>query len=135
MPFRAEVLPGGRVRFRFWAPRAATVELCLDAAGEAPRALRPEADGWFETTVERAGRGTRYRYRIDGTLRGPDPAPRFPPPDVHGPRGGGRRGGPLVLPRPPPRPVPPGGHAGGARAPPRSPRRPRCHRARADAAR
>ena len=85
MPFGADVLPGGGVRFRLWAPRAAAIELCLDAAGEAPRALRPAADGWFETTVERAGRGTRYHYRVDGTLCVPDPASRFQPGDVHGP--------------------------------------------------
>ncbi|HDO31151.1 MAG TPA: hypothetical protein ENG79_08885, partial [Desulfobacteraceae bacterium] len=30
MPFGTEVLPHGGVLFRLWAPRAQTVELCLE---------------------------------------------------------------------------------------------------------
>jgi maltooligosyltrehalose trehalohydrolase len=81
LPFGAEVLPGGGVRFRLWAPGAKTVDLSL--AGK----LLPMkgSDGWYEHIEPQAGAGTRYRYRIDGELLVPDPASRFQPEDVGGP--------------------------------------------------
>lgn len=86
MPFGAEVLPGGGTRFRLWAPSARRIELVLDPDG-APRlhAMAPEPDGWYALTVPDAGDGTRYRYRVDGTLDVPDPASRCNPDDVDGP--------------------------------------------------
>lgn len=87
MPFGAEILPGGEVRFRIWAPSAGRVELLTGApAGEAAsRDLQPQAGGWFELTTGAAGAGTLYRFRIDGSVEVPDPASRFNPRDVHGP--------------------------------------------------
>jgi maltooligosyltrehalose trehalohydrolase len=84
MPFGAEILEDGRVRFRLWAPAAQQVELCL-ARGSADEflSMQPEADGWFQTIVE-AAPGARYRYRINGDVQVPDPAARFQPEDVHG---------------------------------------------------
>jgi malto-oligosyltrehalose trehalohydrolase len=81
MPFGAEVLPGGGVRFRLWAPGAKKVELVL---GER-RLPMPAAQGWHELAVAEAGPGTLYGYRIDGELEVPDPASRFQPHDVDGP--------------------------------------------------
>lgn len=86
MPFGAEVLDDGRVQFRFWAPGATRVDLCLEERpGETmlPMSARPK--GWFGLTTDRAGPGSRYRYCIDGGQRVPDPASRFQPEDVHGP--------------------------------------------------
>lgn len=86
MPFGAEVLGDGGVQFRLWAPGATRVDLCLERG--APDAILPmecEPKGWFSLTTEEAESGTRYRYRIDGGLRVPDPASRFQPEDVHGP--------------------------------------------------
>ncbi len=83
MPFGAQVREDGSTRFRLWAPSAQHVDLCL--AGDAPQILpmqRQDA-GWFEL-AKQAARGARYRYRIDGDLRVPDPASRFNPGDVHG---------------------------------------------------
>jgi maltooligosyltrehalose trehalohydrolase len=86
MPFGAEVLDDGSVRFRLWAPSAARVDLCLESQGH-ERLLEMEAgaDGWFERVTGDAGPGSLYRYRIDGDQRVPDPASRFQPRDVHGP--------------------------------------------------
>ena len=84
MPFGAEVLSRGRVRFALWAPGARQVELCLEDAG-APVPTDRGADGWVRVVVEDARPGSRYRYRIDGRLLVPDPASRFQPDDVHGP--------------------------------------------------
>ena len=82
MPFGAQVLPKGGVRFRFWAPGAKSVELSI---GSRMVPLRGEGDGWYEHTEPQAGAGTRYRYRIDTELLVPDPASRFQPQDVDGP--------------------------------------------------
>jgi malto-oligosyltrehalose trehalohydrolase len=83
MPFGAEVLPSGGVRFALWAPAARRIELVLDE-GPAIAAV-PDADGWVRLEVGHARAGTRYRYRIDGEPLVPDPASRFQPDDVHGP--------------------------------------------------
>ncbi|SCZ63434.1 malto-oligosyltrehalose trehalohydrolase [Thiohalomonas denitrificans] len=87
MPFGAEIIPSGGVRFRLWAPDTREVELCLDGA-QGSESLTMEAldDGWFALETDRAAAGTNYRYRIGGqdTLV-PDPASRYQPQDVHGP--------------------------------------------------
>jgi maltooligosyltrehalose trehalohydrolase len=85
MPFGAEVSKQA-TRFRLWAPGAREVELCLGAEeGERRLAMPAAGEGWFELVTEQAGTGTRYRYRIDGDIRVPDPASRFNPEDVQGP--------------------------------------------------
>jgi malto-oligosyltrehalose trehalohydrolase len=81
MPFGAEVLAGGGVRFRLWAPGAKSVDVAL-AHKSLPMS---RAGDWFEHTETQAGPGTLYRYRIDGELLVPDPASRFQPQDVDGP--------------------------------------------------
>ncbi len=92
MPFGAEVLAAGRVRFRLWAPSSKRVDLCLEDReygfpGGKPLHL-PMAtygDGWFELATAEARAGSCYRFRIDGGPRVPDPASRYNPADVHGP--------------------------------------------------
>jgi maltooligosyltrehalose trehalohydrolase len=86
MPFGAELLEDGRVRFRLWAPGARSVAVCLGSgAEEAVLPMAAEAEGWFGLITDLASTGTRYRYQIDDDLRVPDPASRFQPEDVHGP--------------------------------------------------
>mgnify|MGYP001545430018 CR=1 FL=1 len=87
MPFGAQVLPDGRVRFRLWAPAAARVELVLESSAGAERTLplAMSVDGWHELTTRHAPAGSRYRYRIDGGTLVPDPASRRNPRGVHGP--------------------------------------------------
>ncbi len=86
MPFGAEVLTDGGVRFRLWAPAARNVTLCL-YPGEELQTLPMESlpEGWFVLTTAVARAGTRYRFRIDDGLEVPDPASRYQPQDVHGP--------------------------------------------------
>jgi len=85
MPFGAAIDGDGAVRFRLWAPAARRVELCLEAGpgAGAELAMSRDPQGWFERVTSRAGAGSRYRYRIDGELRVPDPASRFQPDGVH----------------------------------------------------
>jgi malto-oligosyltrehalose trehalohydrolase len=81
LPFGAEVLSAGGVRFRLWAPGANTVDLSVGGKFLPMKGN----DGWFEHIEPTAGAGTRYRYRIDGEVLVPDPASRFQPEDVGGP--------------------------------------------------
>ncbi len=86
LPFGAEIMPDGSVRFRLWAPAARRVELMLyEGSGARPIGMRPAQAGWFELVTPAAHAGTLYRYRIDGSLEAPDPASRFNPQDVSGP--------------------------------------------------
>jgi malto-oligosyltrehalose trehalohydrolase len=87
MPFGAQVLPGGKVRFRLWAPAAKRVTLELESTSGAGRSLPLEksADGWVEVTTGEAHAGSRYRFAIDGGTLVPDPASRRNPQGVHGP--------------------------------------------------
>ena len=86
MPFGAELLAAGGASFSLWAPAAGRVELVL-TGGPQPGgiAMRPQGDGWYAATVERAGTDTRYAFRIDGRPPVPDPASRYNPDGVHGP--------------------------------------------------
>jgi maltooligosyltrehalose trehalohydrolase len=86
MPFGAEVIPGGGVRFRLWAPGARRVDLCLSGAagGERVLAMKRLGQGWYEVMSGEAGPGGLYQYTIDGALRVPDPTSRCQAGDVHG---------------------------------------------------
>ncbi|HKA44695.1 MAG TPA: malto-oligosyltrehalose trehalohydrolase [Burkholderiales bacterium] len=85
MPFGAAVTGHEQVTFRLWAPAASTIELCLEARdGEHMLPMAAQTDGWFELEHNGAAPPVRYRYRIDGKLRVPDPASRYNPLDVHG---------------------------------------------------
>jgi malto-oligosyltrehalose trehalohydrolase len=83
MPFGAEVLAGGGVRFRLWSPAAERVDLVLSAGKSF--SMEKGDDGWHETVEASACPGTRYQYRIDGADLVPDPASRFQPEDAEGP--------------------------------------------------
>ncbi|MFO1430814.1 MAG: glycogen debranching protein GlgX [Candidatus Competibacteraceae bacterium] len=87
MPFGAQVLEGGRIRFRLWAPVAERVEVLLEGAGGGAIILPMEAreGNWYELTTDRAKVGDFYRYRINGVRKVPDPASRYNPQGVHGP--------------------------------------------------
>jgi maltooligosyltrehalose trehalohydrolase len=86
MPFGAQCLQKGSVRFRVWAPAARNLELCLrrgDRSAFLP--LERQDRGWFELTTDAARPGSHYRFRINRSQQVPDPASRFQPNDVHGP--------------------------------------------------
>ena len=82
MPFGAELLVDGKVRFRLWAPPHRQAQIELD--GETV-AMQPAGGGWHELVTDRARAGTRYRFVLPNGLRVPDPASRYQPEDVHGP--------------------------------------------------
>lgn len=85
MPYGAEPLSSGRIRFRLWAPAAHCVEIGFpEDDRELWFAMEPQADGWFELIPFVAQIGSHYLYRIDGGLCVPDPASRLQADDVHG---------------------------------------------------
>src|SRR5689334_10578951 len=82
----SRVLPGtAGVRFRIWAPGRTKAQLLLESGPGSPAEVELEpADGYFNVIVPDAGRGTRYRFRLDGAGPFPDPASRFQPDGPHG---------------------------------------------------
>jgi len=82
MPFGAEVLDDGKVRFRLWAPKAQDVS--VDVSSNILPMSRLE-DGWFELVTREARHGTLYQFTIDRQHRVADPASRYQPSGVHGP--------------------------------------------------
>ena len=82
MPFGAQVLKSGGVRFRLWAPALSQVSLRLDENELLP--MQDIGQGWYELITTRAHVGSRYRYQITDNLCVPDPASRFNSEDVHG---------------------------------------------------
>ena len=86
MPFGAEVQTDGCVRFRFFAPTAATVGLALGEGGEGePLPMNAVGGGWHELVTDKAHAGTLYRFALPDGTRVADPASRFQPQDAMGP--------------------------------------------------
>jgi maltooligosyltrehalose trehalohydrolase len=86
MPFGAEALEGGGVRFRIWAPDVQQVSLeWLQGDAWQSSVMQRDYDGWHEHMLREATAGQRYRYLMPEGLRVPDPASRRNPDDVHGP--------------------------------------------------
>jgi malto-oligosyltrehalose trehalohydrolase len=85
MPFGAECLEDGRIRFRLWAPAARSVRLCLNDHRDREWDMRALGEGWFELVTRDAQPGSHYSFAIDGRQRVPDPASRYQPTGVHGP--------------------------------------------------
>jgi maltooligosyltrehalose trehalohydrolase len=85
MPFGAQLLPQGGVRFRVWGPSVTRAELELIETRTCP--MQATAGGWHELTVSDATAGSRYKFRLhlaDGkTWSVPDPASRSNPDGVH----------------------------------------------------
>ena len=82
MPFGAAATSAG-VRFRLWAPGAATVAVRIDGGDTLP--LTDAGSGWHELVTGAARPGSRYTYVLPDGTSVPDPASRFQPDDVHGP--------------------------------------------------
>ncbi len=86
MPFGAEPLRRGGVRFRLWVPDRGAVDLVLGTGAEAAvLAMEARGAGWFELWSEAAAPGVAYAFRLDGDVTVPDPASRGQAQDVLGP--------------------------------------------------
>src|SRR5918992_270860 len=75
-------MPGARVTdFEVWAPRAARVDLLMDAR---PIPMSPNEHGWWRVST-RAQPGDDYSFSIDGSPALPDPRSQSQPEGIHGP--------------------------------------------------
>jgi len=72
------------VKFRVWAPFAATVDLVLPPA-EQPVPMRCHRDGWWEVEAPDAEHGTDYWFSVDSGKPLKDPRSPWQPYGVHGP--------------------------------------------------
>ena len=86
MPIGAEIVDGGGVHFRVWAPKCKQVQVEFEKEARPAQELQAESDGYFAGFAEDAREGMLYRFRLDGgSDLYPDPASRFQPQGVHGP--------------------------------------------------
>jgi malto-oligosyltrehalose trehalohydrolase len=87
LPQGAELMPGGGVRFRLWAPNCSHIAVETRDGMEPVRSvpLTAVGEGWHERLVPHARAGTRYQYILPDGMRVPDPASRFQPDDARGP--------------------------------------------------
>jgi maltooligosyltrehalose trehalohydrolase len=82
----ARLLDDGRTRFTVWAPNVKRVSLVLgDGRDATEHPMEAHGGGVHELTLDGAGAGTDYRYRLDGRDTVPDPVSRWQPAGVHGP--------------------------------------------------
>jgi maltooligosyltrehalose trehalohydrolase len=80
----ATALADGRCQFLVWAPRAKSVEVCIERPEKRRVAMEPDECGYFRAIAESVRPGTDYKYRLDGDKERPDPASRYQPDGVHG---------------------------------------------------
>lgn len=73
----------GLCNFVLWAPLKKKVELVTDLPEQNVIALSKNDSGYWQTTVQNAKPGLRYKYRLDGELERPDPASNSQPDGVH----------------------------------------------------
>ncbi|HET6247680.1 MAG TPA: malto-oligosyltrehalose trehalohydrolase [Tepidisphaeraceae bacterium] len=82
----AEVLRGGGVSFRVWAPLHQAASIVFENNVLPCTSLVRKPDGYFSGFAPDARSGMRYRFRLgDGETLYPDPASRFQPDGPHGP--------------------------------------------------
>src|SRR5690606_3535009 len=79
----AEVLDGGKARFRLWAPGLESLQL-VHGSGRHALSMEQTSDGWFEAVTDRIGQGEPYAFRLPDGAIVPDPASRAQEGDVHG---------------------------------------------------
>ena len=84
MPFGAELLPDGGVRFRLYAPAAERVFVAIRGQ-ERQAEMRTSGDGWHECITHEASAGTKYHFVLPDGTHVPDPVSRYQPEDVNGP--------------------------------------------------
>ncbi len=78
------LLSGGECRFRVWAPEVEKIELVLRRPEERVVPMEEAGDGYWECRMQGVHAGSRYLYRLNGSMDRLDPASRHQPDGVHG---------------------------------------------------
>jgi maltooligosyltrehalose trehalohydrolase len=71
--------------FRVWAPGAERVDVVLDPPGGRPVPMSRRDGGWWSSSVDDAGPGSDYSFKINGGPALPDPRSAFQPAGIDGP--------------------------------------------------
>ncbi|MGB7413996.1 MAG: malto-oligosyltrehalose trehalohydrolase [Thermosynechococcaceae cyanobacterium] len=84
----AVALSNNRCAFKVWAPLLNALEIEIWDSADSPESrlipLKRGSQGYWQITVEQAGQGTLYSYRLNGDATRPDPASQCQPEGVHG---------------------------------------------------
>lgn len=77
-------VPKGNNQFQFtvWAPNADDVQLILSNEKEDLIKMQKDEDGYW-TCISNAGKGSRYKFQLNGKIQRPDPASKSQPDGVH----------------------------------------------------
>lgn len=78
----AEYLGDNKCRFTVWAPEANQVHLVVKNK-TTPIPLEKEENGYWSSLVTGISTSDKYKFRLDGENKFPDPASRFQPEGVH----------------------------------------------------
>ena len=82
-PIFPEISDNIGCKFTVWAPNASDIELVLESTNQKIQMNR-QKHGYWSLTLPEAGRGIRYKYRINQEESFPDPASLSQPDGVHG---------------------------------------------------
>jgi len=85
LPQGADLVREG-VRYRVWAPDAASVDAVVWSSDDPPRTipLVVDASGYFHGLDHQGQAGDLYKFRLNAAHEFPDPASRYQPEGVHG---------------------------------------------------
>jgi maltooligosyltrehalose trehalohydrolase len=81
----AKYLGAGKCKFTVWAPNAERVDVRITAPTERIISLDKRKHGYWLTSADGIGAGSRYVFRLDLSTERPDPASHFQPDGLHKP--------------------------------------------------
>jgi maltooligosyltrehalose trehalohydrolase len=81
----ANYLGNGECEFTVWSPTLDSVAVQILTPQAQVIALKPQAEGYWQTKVNDVYPGTLYRYVLNEENAFPDPASQYQPEGVHGP--------------------------------------------------
>ena len=85
MTIGADYREDGTCVFTVWAPVPKKVELSIISSKPCLVPLEKGKRGYWRVTLKNIEPGTRYKYRLNGADRWPDPASHYQPDGPHGP--------------------------------------------------
>jgi maltooligosyltrehalose trehalohydrolase len=81
----ANYLGDGECELNLWGPLLRSVDLVITGPDARDIPMKKDERGYWGVTAGNVFPGCRYLFRIDGSLKRPDPASHYQPEGVHGP--------------------------------------------------